>query len=108
MIPLLDLAEQFFGLFARANAGIWPMQVVRYVLALAAVALAIRPRGASSGRRLARAVRPVQRRAADVAAGVAMSVVVTAWTVAGPALLRRPAGLRTGPGLSTPAGAPGL
>ncbi|MDH4180139.1 MAG: DUF6064 family protein, partial [Armatimonadota bacterium] len=36
--------EQFLGVFARYNEAIWPMQIVAYVLAVAAVALAVRPR----------------------------------------------------------------
>jgi hypothetical protein len=50
MIPTVQSAvvAQFFALFARANQAIWPAQIVWYVLALAAVILAIRPIGASS------------------------------------------------------------
>ena len=35
-------AEQFFGVFQRYNDAVWPLQVVLYVLALIAVALALR------------------------------------------------------------------
>ncbi len=35
--------EQFFGAFAAYNLGIWPMQVVAYLLALVALAFVLRP-----------------------------------------------------------------
>jgi len=35
--------EQFFEVFARYNDSVWPMQVILYLLALAAVALLVRP-----------------------------------------------------------------
>ena len=41
-IPV-DPVEQFFSMFAQANAGVWPMQLVWYAAAIAAVVLAIRP-----------------------------------------------------------------
>jgi hypothetical protein len=43
MDPTVDPVEQFFSVFARANAAVWPMQLVWYAAALAAVVLAIRP-----------------------------------------------------------------
>jgi hypothetical protein len=46
--PTLDPVQQFFAMFAQANTAVWPMQVVWYALAIAAMALAIRPfRGSS-------------------------------------------------------------
>ncbi len=36
-------SEQFFGPFAAYNQGIWPMQVVAYLLALVALAFVLRP-----------------------------------------------------------------
>jgi hypothetical protein len=42
-IVLPFTTEQFLGVFERYNQAIWPMQVVAYLLGLAAVALAIRP-----------------------------------------------------------------
>jgi hypothetical protein len=48
MIPTADPVDQFFSMFARANAQVWPMQVVWYAAAIAAMAFAIRPfRGSS-------------------------------------------------------------
>ncbi len=48
-------AEQFFGVFARYNEAVWPMQVVLTVLAVAVVALLFRPRD-YSGRLIAAAL----------------------------------------------------
>lgn len=42
--------EQFFGVFAEYNAAVWPVQVVAYLLGLAAVAALLRPM--PQGRRL--------------------------------------------------------
>ena len=50
MLPFT--AEQFFAVFADYNAAIWPMQLLAYVLGLAAVALVF-VRSAASGRRIA-------------------------------------------------------
>jgi hypothetical protein len=38
----IDPVEQFFSIFAQANAAVWPMQLVWYAAAIAAVVLAIR------------------------------------------------------------------
>src|SRR5215470_1920962 len=48
MNPTLDPVQQFFAMFAQANADVWPMQVVWYALAIGAMSLAVRPiRGSS-------------------------------------------------------------
>src|SRR5579883_721276 len=43
MNPSVDQATRFFAMFAQANVGVWPMQVVWYVAALGAIGLAINP-----------------------------------------------------------------
>ena len=42
MSPPLDAGQQFFSMFAQANTAVWPMQVVWYITAIAAVVLALR------------------------------------------------------------------
>jgi len=42
-VTLPFTAEQFFEVFARYNRAVWPMQVVLVLLAVAALALAVRP-----------------------------------------------------------------
>jgi hypothetical protein len=44
----MNAAEQFFGMFASANQAIWPLQIVWYGAAVAAIILALRPIRASS------------------------------------------------------------
>jgi hypothetical protein len=46
--PIIDPVEQFFSMFARANAAVWPMQLVWYAGAIGAVVLALRPVRAAS------------------------------------------------------------
>jgi len=41
MITPVDPVEQFFSMFARANVQVWPMQVVWYAAAVAAIGLAV-------------------------------------------------------------------
>lgn len=41
MTPAVDPVQQFFSMFAQANAAVWPMQVVWYAAAIASVALAM-------------------------------------------------------------------
>jgi hypothetical protein len=48
MNPTLDPVQQFFAMFAQANTAVWPTQVAWYILAIAAMALAIRPFPGSS------------------------------------------------------------
>jgi hypothetical protein len=48
MNPALDPAQQFFAMFAQANTAVWPTQVAWYMLAIAAMILAIRPFSGSS------------------------------------------------------------
>jgi len=48
MNPAIDPVEQFFSMFARANAAVWPMELVWYAAAIAAVVLAFRPVRTSS------------------------------------------------------------
>jgi hypothetical protein len=50
MFPTFQPAavERFFALFAAVNQAMWPMQIVWYALAVAAIVLLIRPIGASS------------------------------------------------------------
>ena len=43
MNPPIDPVEQFFSMFAQANTAVWPMQVVWYAVAVAAMGLALRP-----------------------------------------------------------------
>src|SRR5690349_8279077 len=43
MNPPIDPVEQFFSMFAQANTAVWPMQVVWYAAAVAAMGLALRP-----------------------------------------------------------------
>jgi hypothetical protein len=43
MNPTIDPVQQFFSMFARANSAVWPMHVVWYAAAVAAVWLASRP-----------------------------------------------------------------
>jgi hypothetical protein len=48
MEPTVDPVQQFFAMFAQANTAVWPMQIVWYAVALAAIGLTIRPFGNSS------------------------------------------------------------
>jgi hypothetical protein len=48
MNPPVDPVEQFFSMFAQANTAVWPMHVVWYAAALAAIGPAIRPTRNSS------------------------------------------------------------
>jgi hypothetical protein len=48
MNPTIDPVQQFFSMFAQANSAVWPMHVVWYAAAVAAVWLAIRPTRRSS------------------------------------------------------------
>jgi len=48
MNPAVDPVQQFFAMFAQANTAVWPMQVVWYAGAIAAMALAVRPVRASN------------------------------------------------------------
>jgi hypothetical protein len=41
MEPTVDPVQQFFAMFAQANTAVWPMQIVWYAVALAAIGLAI-------------------------------------------------------------------
>ena len=43
MNPTIDPVQQFFSMFAQANTTVWPMQVVWYAIAIAAMGLALRP-----------------------------------------------------------------
>jgi Family of unknown function (DUF6064) len=43
MEPTVDPVQQFFAMFAQANTAVWPMQIVWYAVALAAIGLTIRP-----------------------------------------------------------------
>jgi hypothetical protein len=48
MEPAVDPVAQFFGMFAQANTAVWPVHVVWYAAAIAAMLLAVRPvRGSS-------------------------------------------------------------
>jgi hypothetical protein len=48
MNPTIDPVQQFFSMWAQANTALWPMDVVWYAAAIAAMILAIRPvRGSS-------------------------------------------------------------
>src|SRR5579864_5995054 len=53
MEPTMDPVQQFFAMFAQANTAVWPMQIVWYAVALAAIGLAIRPIGKNSSRLIA-------------------------------------------------------
>jgi len=53
MEPTMDPVQQFFAMFAQANTAVWPMQLVWYAVALAAIGLAIGPVGKNSSRLIA-------------------------------------------------------